>query len=102
MATGISYAETEMGVKTAVIDVTSPAFAVNATDAELETMAEQYIREAAQQREVPEALREALRNSMLGKGLMAATGTFLDGMSTYLLKLGPERSEEHTSELQSR
>jgi hypothetical protein len=90
MATGISYAETEMGVKTAVIDVTNPAFAVTATDGELDAMAEQYVREAGQQREMPVALREALRNSMLGKGLMAATGTFLDGMTTYLLKLGPE------------
>jgi hypothetical protein len=53
-------------------------------------MAEQYMREAEQQREIPEALREALRTSMLGRGLMAASGTFLDGMSTYLLKLGLE------------
>jgi len=90
MATGISYAETEQGVRTALIDATNPAFAVTATDEELAAMSEQYVREAAQQREMPEALREALRNSMLGKGLMAAAGTFLDGMTTYLLKLGPE------------
>ncbi|HEY2547133.1 MAG TPA: hypothetical protein VGI46_13790, partial [Candidatus Acidoferrum sp.] len=90
MATGISYAETEQGVKTAVVDVTNPAFAVAATDEELAAMAEQYVHEAAQQREVPEALKAALRNSMLGKGLMAAAGTFLNGMTTYLLKLGPE------------
>jgi hypothetical protein len=84
------YARTEEGVELAVIDVTNPAFAVTATDAELAAMAEQYILEAGKQQEVPAALREALRNSMLGRGLMAATGTFLDGMSTYLLKLGPE------------
>src|SRR6202140_4755483 len=90
MRTDLLYATTEEGVKIAVIDVTNPAFAVTATEAELAAMAEQYILEAGQQREVPEALREALRNSMLGRGLMAASGTFLNGMSTFLLKLGPE------------
>jgi hypothetical protein len=86
----VVYAKTEQGGELAVIDVTNPAFGVAATDAELAAMAEQYILEAGKQQEVPAALREALRNSMLGRGLMAATGTFLDGMSTYLLKLGPE------------
>jgi hypothetical protein len=91
------YAMRDGGVKTAVIDVTNPAFAVTATDAELEAMGEQYIREAEQQSEIPEAVREALRNSLLGRGLMAASGSFLDGMSTYLLKLGPENlGEEFT------
>jgi hypothetical protein len=90
MTKDILYAETDEGVKIAVIDVTNPAFAVSATDAELAAMSEEYIREAARQQDIPEALREVLRNSMLGRGLMAASGTFLDGMSTYLLKLGPE------------
>jgi len=88
--TDVVYAKTEEGVELPVIDVTNPAFRVSATDAELATMAEQYILEAGKQQEVPVALREVLRNSMLGRGLMAAAGTFLDGMSTYLLKLGPE------------
>jgi hypothetical protein len=88
--TDVVYAKTEEGLDLAVIDVTNPAFRVTATDAELAAMGEQYILEAGKQQEVPAALREALRNSMLGRGLMAATGTFLDGMSTYLLKLGPE------------
>jgi hypothetical protein len=90
MRTDIVYAMTDEGEKLAVIDVTNPAFAVSATDNELMTMAEQYILEAGRQQEIPAALREALRSSKLGRGLMAASGTFLDGMSTYLLKLGPE------------
>jgi len=102
MATGIFYAETEQGVKAAVIDVTHPAFIVNATDEELAAMSEQYVREAAQQREVPEALKAALRNSLLGKGLMAASGTFLDGMTTYLLKLGPENLGAEASPIDRR
>jgi hypothetical protein len=90
MGTGIVYAKNEEGEELAVIDVTHPAFAVAANEAELAAMAEQYIREAGQRREIPEPMREALRNSMLGRGLISATETYLDGMSTYLLKLGPE------------
>ncbi len=90
MRTDVLYAETEEGMKIPVIDVGHAAFAVTASETELAAMGEQYIREAEQQREIPEALREALRGSMLGRGLMGASGTFLDGMTTYLLKLGPE------------
>jgi hypothetical protein len=90
MSNEVAYAMTDDGVRMAVIDVTHPAFAVAANEAELAAMAEQYIREAGQRREIPEAMREALRNSMLGRGLISATETYLDGMSTYLLKLGPE------------
>src|SRR5580765_2946233 len=53
-------------------------------------MTEQYIRESEERKEIPPEIREALQKSMLGKVLMAASGTFLDGMSTYVLKLGPE------------
>jgi hypothetical protein len=35
-------------------------------------------------------IQAALAQSHLGRGLMAARGTFLSGLSTYLLKLGPE------------
>ena len=87
---GVVYAMTDGGVRTAVIDVTHPAFAVTVTEAELAAMEKQYLTEMGRQAEMPAAVQEALRNSMLGRGLMAASGTFLDGMSTYLLKLGPE------------
>ena len=90
MKLGVVYAKTEDGVVLPVIDVTNPAFAVSATDGELAAMTEQYIRESEERREIAPEVREALQKSMLGKALMAASGTFLDGMSTYVLKLGPE------------
>jgi hypothetical protein len=102
MKTVVVYAITDEGEKLAVIDVTNPAFAVSATDEELAAMAEQYILEAGRQQEIPAALREALRNSKLGRGLMAASGTFLDGMTTYLLKLGPQNLGEGTSPIDQR
>jgi hypothetical protein len=89
MRTDVVYAMTDEGEKLAVIDVTNAAFAVSATDEELAAMAEQYVLEAGRQQEIPPALREALRSSKLGRGLMAASGTFVDGMTTYHLKLGP-------------
>ncbi len=90
MKHGVVYAKTEDGVELPVIDVTNPAFAVSATDGELAAMTKQYIRESEERKEIPPEIREALQKSMLGKALMAASGTFLDGMSTYVLKLGPE------------
>ncbi len=90
MAKGMVYAKNDEGEELAVIDVTSPAFAITPSETEVEAMAEQYIREMRQQREIPEALREALRRSLLGRGLMSTGQTYLDGMSTYLLKLGPD------------
>ena len=102
MGKGIVYAKTAEGVETAVIDVTNEAFAVTATEEKLAAMTEQYIREAGLQREVPEAVREALRNSTLGRALMAASGTFLDGLTTYYLKLGPDHLGEWATPIDRR
>ncbi len=102
MAKGIVYAKTADGAETAVIDVTNAAFAVTATEEELAAMVEKYILEAEQWKELPEAVREALRNSKLGRALMAASGTFLDGLTTYYLKLGPEHLGEWSTPIDRR
>jgi hypothetical protein len=81
---------TDDGESLPVIDITNPAFAVESTDAELSAKSDQFVIESAQRRDVTPALREALQNSTLGRGLMAAAGSFLDGMSTYRIKLGPD------------
>jgi len=90
MKTGVLYATTDDGVNLPVIDVTNPAFAVAATDAELAAMSDQFLRESTGMREVPASLREALQSSILGRAIMTASGTFLAGMDTYLFKLGPD------------
>ena len=102
MKEDVVYAMTDEGEKLAVIDVTNPAFSVSATHGELAAMAERYILEAERHNEIPATLREALRNSKLGRGLMAASGTFLDGMTTYQLKLGPESLGEGFSPIDQR
>src|SRR5712692_444827 len=72
MANGVYYATTDDGLALPLVDVTNPAFAVTATDAELAAMSDRFVRESTQRQEIPAPLREALRRSMLGRGLMAA------------------------------
>jgi hypothetical protein len=90
MKPDVLYAMTDEATRLPVIDVTNPAFAVSATDAELAAMCDQFVIESQQRQEMGAPLREALQRSMLGRGLIAASGTFLTGMHTYLLKLGPD------------
>lgn len=89
---GVCYAVTNDGVELPVIDVTHPAFAVELSAAELAAQSESFFREQ-ERRGGPTFLRRlilrfALRRSVLWRGLMGASGTFLSGMNTYLLKLG--------------
>lgn len=72
-----------------VVDVTNSAFAISPLDDELAAMSAKYLEESRSQ-DVPPQLREALSRSRLGSGLMAARGTFLSGLNTYLLKIGPD------------
>jgi len=76
-----------------IVDVTNPAFAIAPSAEELAAMSAEYVEESRTQ-DVPPQLREALSRSRLGSGLMAARGTFLSGLNTYLLKIGPENLPE--------
>lgn len=96
---GVSYALTDDGVELPVIDITHPAFALAVSEAELSRLTDQFVREAKRREKVPAFLqrlffRLVLRRSLLGRGIMGAAGAFLSGMSTYLLKLGPENLGE--------
>ena len=90
---GVHYALTDQGTELPVIDVTHPSFRVTPTQ-EHDVKAARYIR--AQTRRNP-LLRWAqtlvlpffLRRSVIGRGLLRSYNGYLDGMSTYLMKLGP-------------
>jgi hypothetical protein len=92
---GVYYAEAEGGLVLPVIDVQHPAFAVSLdADAQL-AFIEAFMREQSAFTALPgfigrPLLRFLLRGSRLGRGIAAADGTFLSGMSTYLFKLGPD------------
>ncbi len=71
-----------------IIDITHPIFALSLTDAETAAMMEEYAR--AMSRGVPPQVAEALRQSTFGRALMEASGSFLAGLPTYRMKLGPD------------
>jgi hypothetical protein len=91
---GVSYAVTDDGLELPVIDVTHPAFAIAPTEAEIEALTAALNEMIERQRSLTEeqqaAMRSVLEGSILGRGLMAAIGTFLTGLNTYLLKLGAD------------
>src|SRR6187399_3130672 len=92
---GLYYALSDAGVELPIVDLGHPAFADALTGQELERSIERYEAEQRSFERIPRPLRRwmlrlALRGSVLGQALLAAEGGFLAGMSTYLLKLGPE------------
>jgi hypothetical protein len=77
-----------------VIDLSQPAFAITLSDQELAAKADAYRREEERRARIPRwllrpLLNFLLRRSELARRLRGGNGTFLDGMSTYRLKLGP-------------
>src|SRR5262245_52537783 len=94
---GISYVPADTGDTLPVIDITHPAFAVTLSVVELTTLAKQFVNEAKSRQRVPFlfffhrlVLRYFFRRSTIGRGLLAASGTYLSGLHTYRLKLGPD------------
>ena len=92
---GVFYAFTRDGVELPVVDVTHPAFAISITVSEQQTMVEKFLRDGIPLTKLPKpfreiALRFLLRQSVLAQGIDQARDSFMSGMQTYLLKLGPE------------
>jgi hypothetical protein len=85
-----------------IVDVTNPAFRINPSEQELAALTGQFLGEAQARQDVPPQLLAALQRSVLGRGLMAARGTFLSGMHTYLMKLGPDSLWDGAEELDRR
>jgi hypothetical protein len=84
------YAEAGNGSILPVVDVTHADFMVDLDQLDLEAMCRRFVDDSAARPEVLPSVRDALQRSTLGRGLMTASGTFLNGMTTYLLKLGPD------------
>jgi len=86
----VLYARTGDGLNVPIVDVTNPAFRIDPSEQELAALTGQFVSETTARQDVPPQLLAALQRSVLGRGLMAARGTFLSGMHTYLMKLGPD------------
>lgn len=92
---GVCYALTDEGVELPVVDVTHPAFALKMTPERQQLLIERFLEEQRRFARLPSWLRRSLlrfwlRGSSIAQGLRRAEGTYLDGMTTYLFKLGPK------------
>jgi hypothetical protein len=93
--TGVAYAVSPQGLELPVIDLTHPLFSAIPGDAEFDRLRAEYWNQAAKRKKVPVWIQRLfwvffLRQSIIGRGLLASAGGFLDWQSTYLLKLTPE------------
>ncbi len=92
---GVYYAVTDDGLELPVVDVTHPAFAVSLGEEEQRARVAAYMQESSPFDKLPKLVRQPLlklllRGSVLGRAIGGASSSFLSGMNTYLLKLGPE------------
>ena len=99
---GLLYAVLDDGERVPVIDVTHPAFRLDIDAHELERQVKAAVDTVRSHQEMPEAERRRhmdglLRGSFLAPRIAAARGSVLDGISTYLLKLGPDQLGDQAS-----
>lgn len=92
---GVFYAFTGDGVELPVVDVTHPAFAISISRSEQKALVQKFLRTGVPLGRLPKWLREPalrflLRQSVLAQGIAQARTSFMSGLQTYLLKLGPE------------
>lgn len=92
---GVRYAFTADGIELPVVDVTHPAFDVKIDDAELGRQVAAFVAQGPPLGKLPAflrrwLLRRLLRGSTLARGIARSNGSYLPGMDTYLLKLGPD------------
>ncbi len=89
------YARTREGFELPVIDLTNPRFAVSDDPAESSAAHEAFVRDERRRRHIPQfimrmMLRSAARKSRLVRTMFQSNEGFLDGISTYVMKLGPD------------
>jgi hypothetical protein len=92
---GVVYAATKDGRELPVVDVTHPAFALTLSGAEQQALVEKFLQQGVPFAFLPKPLRTPLlhfflRGSVLAQGIQKAQGSYMSGLHTYLLKLGPE------------
>lgn len=90
MGDQVIFARTDDGLELPILDMANNAFAASATDAEIEAMSTQFIADMGQRPPVTPEMQEAFQQSIFGKAIMEASRTFLDGVSTYRMKLGAD------------
>jgi hypothetical protein len=92
---GLLYALTAHGDALPVIDVTNTAFRVADDLTAVEVMRNEFAATERKRKQLPKFLlryfiRAAARRSLLARALFKPEGGVLPGLSTYLMKLGPD------------
>lgn len=90
---GVCYAVSDDGLELPVVDVTHPAFRFELSDEKQRELVAHFLEQQQRFMRLPPWLRKLmmrffLRGSVIARGLRRAEGTFLDGMTTYLFKVG--------------
>jgi hypothetical protein len=96
---GVCYAFASNGLELPVIDITHPAFHQALSEEQLFAGAQRYAQAQEAQGAVARWMQRHLlpfflKRSIIGRGLLKSRGGYLDGLSTYLLKLGPDNLGE--------
>jgi hypothetical protein len=91
---GVCYAYTDSGLELPVIDITHPAFHQEVSEEQLFAGAKRFAAEQAAKGPFARWLQGKLlplflKRSVIGRGLLRSREGYLDGLSTYLMKLGP-------------
>ncbi|MEA2996023.1 MAG: hypothetical protein QOG74_1572, partial [Alphaproteobacteria bacterium] len=95
MSDELVTAKTREGYDLPVIDVTNPRFAVPEGPGAARALHNAFLASEWRRRFIPPfimrlMLRSAARKSRLMRALFATDAGFLDGLSTYVMKLGPD------------
>jgi hypothetical protein len=90
---GIIFAKTREGIDLPVIDLTNPRFAVPDDPAAARVSYEAFVEAERKRRRIPKfimrlMLKSAARKSRLVRALFKSDSGYLDGLSTYVMKLG--------------
>jgi hypothetical protein len=91
----LAYAATRDGRVLPVIDVTDPRFAVPDDPDSMRRLLDASSAEELRNRRIPEfimrwMLKSAAKRSLLVRSIFSSDATFLDGLSTYVMKLGAD------------
>ena len=92
---GVCYAFTDGGLELPVIDITHPAFHQSLSEEQLFAGAKRYAQDQASKGLLARFAQRFLlpfflKGSIIGRGLLKSRGGYLDGLSTYLMKIGAD------------
>jgi hypothetical protein len=89
---GLSYVYTDSGLELPVLDITHPLFTTSINEESLEELCKESAQRAISMKEMPAAQKMVIaeKSYIFGRYFHKdPNATYLSGMSTYMLKLGP-------------